>query len=63
MTPAEELVTLTVEDDAGDAFMALAQRDVRQLPVLDEHSDLQGLLRRRDIVKWLQLHADFSLPS
>ena len=61
MTPIEALVTLSVEDDAGDAFTALARRDVRQLPVLNQQSELQGLLRRRDIVKWLQLHAELNL--
>jgi Zn-dependent protease len=63
MTPTEDLVTLTVTDDAGDAFMSLAQRDIRQLPVLDEQSKLQGLLRRRDIVKWLQLHSELNLSG
>lgn len=63
MTPADELVTLTTEDNAGDAFMSLAQRDVRQLPVLNERSELQGLLRRRDVVKWLQLHSELSMSG
>ncbi len=63
MTPADQLSTLNVSDDAGDAFMSLAHRDVRQLPVLNERSELQGLLRRRDVVKWLQLHSELDLPS
>ncbi len=63
MTPADQLSTLNVSDNAGDAFMLLAQRDVRQLPVLNERSEVQGLLRRRDVVKWLQLHSELNLPS
>jgi len=63
MTPADQLSTLNVDDKAGDAFMSLAQRDVRQLPVLNERSELQGLLRRRDVVKWLQLHSELNLPG
>jgi CBS domain-containing protein len=57
MTPARKLVTVGPEVDAADALDKLAARDVRQLPVLDNGS-LAGCLRRRDIVKWLQLHGE-----
>jgi CBS domain-containing protein len=33
---------------------------VRQLPVLRD-GKLVGLLRRRDVIKWLQLHSEMSL--
>ena len=60
MTPANELVTLDMRDDASEAFNKLAQRDVRQLPVV-KGSELLGLLRRRDIIRWLQLQSDAEL--
>ena len=57
MTPAEELTTLTSDDSATKALEQLASRDVRQLPILQDQQ-LKGLVRRRDIVKWLQLQSD-----
>jgi Zn-dependent protease len=57
MTPAEDLETVGPEVDAAEALNRLASRDVRQLPVL-ENGTLTGCLRRRDIVKWLQLHGE-----
>ena len=56
MTPAEQLTTITTDDCADEALNKLRERDVRQLPVL-HNGELAGLLRRRDIVKWLQLQA------
>lgn len=60
MTPIEDLSTIPPEGDAGDALMKLARLDIRQLPVIDEQEQLHGLVRRRDIVKWLQLHSDMA---
>ncbi len=57
MTPLSELVTTTPQEDATDALNKLSERDVRQLPVM-QNGQLVGLLRRRDIVKWLRLHAE-----
>ena len=57
MTPLSELVTTTPQEDATDALNKLSDRDVRQLPVM-QNGQLVGLLRRRDIVKWLRLHAE-----
>jgi predicted transcriptional regulator len=60
MTPAEELVVTTPEEEAAEALNKLRQRDVRQLPVM-RNGDLVGCLRRRDIVKWLQLHSEWEM--
>jgi CBS domain-containing protein len=60
MTPVDELVTVGPDDDAAEALNKLTGRDVRQLPVV-EGGELVGLLRRRDIVKWLQLHSEIGL--
>lgn len=57
MTPAEDLESVAPDEEASDALNKLRTRDVRQLPVLED-GELAGLLRRRDIVRWLQLQAD-----
>lgn len=57
MTPADELIVVAPEEDAAEAMNKLMQRDVRQLPVV-YRDQLVGLLRRRDIVRWLQLEAE-----
>jgi Zn-dependent protease/CBS domain-containing protein len=54
MTPFERLVIVGPRDDAMDAFQKIQTRDIRQLPVIDR-GELVGLLRRRDILKWLEL--------
>ena len=57
MTPIENLTVVNADEDAADALDKLRERDYRQLPVL-RGSEMVGLLRRRDIIKWLQLHSD-----
>lgn len=57
MTPRDELVVVNATEDAANALDKLRQRDLRQLPILSG-SRRVGVLRRRDIVKWLQLHAE-----
>jgi len=59
MTPANQLFTVSPGEDAADALDKLTQNDVRQLPVV-RGGELLGLLRRRDIVKWLQLHSEMA---
>jgi CBS domain-containing protein len=60
MTPADQLVSVNPEEDAAEALNQLQARDVRQLPVL-RNGSLAGLLRRRDIIRWLQLHSELEL--
>ncbi|MBN1259352.1 MAG: site-2 protease family protein [Anaerolineae bacterium] len=57
MTPVDALVTVAPEDAAATALQKLARNDVRQLPVIQDGA-LVGVLSRRSIVRWLQLHAD-----
>jgi CBS domain-containing protein len=57
MTPVDRLLTVAPGDEAGEALRALADRDVDQVPVV-ENGRLVGLLRRRDILRWLQVQAD-----
>jgi Zn-dependent protease len=57
MTPADRLVVVAPEEEASQALEKLTGTDVRQLPVVRD-GKLIGLLRRRDIIKWLQVHAE-----
>jgi Zn-dependent protease/predicted transcriptional regulator len=59
MTRAEQLDVVSPREDANEAFEKLTRRDVRQVPVVQD-GHLVGLLRRRDIVKWLQLHSELA---
>jgi CBS domain-containing protein len=58
MTPAQQLAIVAPNEVASTALEKLARRDVRLMPVV-ENGHLVGLLRRRDIAKWIQLHAGF----
>jgi Zn-dependent protease/CBS domain-containing protein len=59
MTPANELVIARPGEEAAEALLDLSKRDVRQLPVM-QNGNLVGLLRRRDIVRWLQLREELT---
>jgi Zn-dependent protease/CBS domain-containing protein len=60
MKPAPELDTISADADGATAFQRLMTSNVRQLPVLRD-GRLAGLLRRRDIVRWVQLQADINV--
>jgi CBS domain-containing protein len=60
MTPKEDLMVIEPWMDSADALSNLMRRAVRQLPVVHD-TRLVGLFRRRDIIRWLQLHADSML--
>jgi Zn-dependent protease/CBS domain-containing protein len=62
MTPAQNLVVVQAEEDAADALSKLQQRDVRQLPVM-RNGELAGVLRRRDVMRWLQLETSAEVES
>ena len=57
MTPRDKLITIGPDDPAQKALTALSEHNIRQLVVLD-NGQLFGLVRRRDIVRYLQLHAE-----
>ncbi len=57
MTPTDRLATVRPQQDAAEALNKLSTQDVRQLPVVAD-GRLVGLLRRRDVLGWLQLHSD-----
>jgi len=58
MTPSEKLVVIAPEEEASDALQRLQSEKIRQLPVVTGDKII-GLLRWKDIVRWLQLQSHF----
>lgn len=56
MTTSKDLVIATPDEDAAEAFESLRRKEIRQIPVVD-HGRMLGLLRRKDIVRWMQLQS------
>ena len=54
MTHSEDLITLNPNDGAQEALKAISQNAIRQGVILD-HEDFFGLVRRRDIMRYLQI--------
>ena len=57
MTPRAELVTIGPEESADEALTTISRKDIRQLVVMQD-DQMVGLVRRRDIVRFLQLQSD-----
>jgi predicted transcriptional regulator len=57
MTPVEKLETISPREDAKEALDKLTRKDVQQLPVV-YGGELVGLLRQKDIMRWLQLQSN-----
>jgi Zn-dependent protease/CBS domain-containing protein len=58
MTPLQELQLITPLDEATEAYNKLVRAGVRQLPVVEEDGNFVGVLRRRDILRWLKLQSE-----
>jgi CBS domain-containing protein len=58
MTRAEQLTVVTPRENAGEALDRLERSNVRQAPVVQD-GRMVGLLRRRDILRWLQTQSEF----
>jgi CBS domain-containing protein len=57
MIPTRDLQVLHPQDSAMDAFGQLGnEEDIDQIPVV-EGLQLRGMVERKDIMKWLSLHA------
>lgn len=57
MTKSDELQTVAPGDDVSSALDTIRQQDIRQLPVV-QNNQLIGIIRRRDILRWLQLQSE-----
>lgn len=57
MTPADQMPQLEPDDAASDALNQLARRDLSVLPVV-EKGRLRGVVRLRDIMRWLALSGE-----
>jgi Zn-dependent protease len=57
MTPVKELDFVTPDQDAAEAFDRLQRLDQRQIPVM-LNNQIVGLLRRKDIVRWVQFQSE-----
>lgn len=58
MTPYDRLRTIGPDDDLAKAIDELGRGGFEQLPVIDAPHHLAGLLRRRDIINYLQTESD-----
>jgi CBS domain-containing protein len=57
MTPVSDLEYVTPDQDVAEAFDQLQRRKLRQIPVMRDH-EIVGLLRRKDIIRWLQFQSE-----
>lgn len=60
MTPVSQLDYVTPDQDAADAFDRLQRMDLRQIPV-KLNNQIVGLLRQKDILRWLKFQSDLKL--
>jgi Zn-dependent protease/CBS domain-containing protein len=58
MTPYDRLALVGPDDDLSKAVNELAKRSVDQLPVVDRPGHLVGVVRRQDIISYLQTQPD-----
>jgi Zn-dependent protease/CBS domain-containing protein len=57
MTPISDLEYVTPDQGVAEAFDQLQRLDLRQIPVVFNNR-IVGLLRRKDIIRWLQLKSE-----
>jgi CBS domain-containing protein len=62
MIPQKQLEKVSPGDDASVALNKLTSKNIHQVPVVQENKVL-GILRRNDILNYLQLHADVGAKS
>lgn len=57
MTRVSDLDYVTPDQDMAEAYDQLQRRALRQILVMHDH-EIVGLLRRKDIIRWLQFRAE-----
>ena len=62
MITKNQLEKVSPGDDAGVALSKLTSKNIHQIPVVQENR-VKGILRRNDILNYLQLHSDLVVKS
>lgn len=62
MTPKERIETVAPSGHASDAMKTLSEKNVNQLPVV-ENGRLVGLLTRENVMRWLSIERDVERPT
>jgi CBS domain-containing protein len=63
MIPKDQLEKVSPGDDASMALEKLSAKNIHQIPVVQENR-VKGLLRRNDIINYLQFHTEVGVkPS
>ena len=62
MIPKDQLEKVSSGDDAGVALGKLSAKNIHQIPVVQENR-VRGILRRNDILNYLQFHTDLEVKS
>jgi Zn-dependent protease/predicted transcriptional regulator len=62
MTPADQVAVVGPREEASEALVKLSRRNVEQLPVV-HGNQFVGMLRQRDVIRWLQIHANITTGS
>ena len=62
MIPKNQLEKVSPGDDASVALSKLSAKNIHQIPVVQENR-VRGILRRNDILNYLQFHADLGNKS
>jgi CBS domain-containing protein len=57
MVPENDLEVVTTSEDAMNAFEKLTRKEMRQIPVV-RNGQLIGMLRTRDVLRWLQMRSE-----
>jgi Zn-dependent protease/CBS domain-containing protein len=57
MTPAGDIAVVAPDDPGGEALNTLVQRQLNQLPVVEDGKVL-GMIRREEILRWLSLYGE-----
>ena len=57
MVPKGQLEKVSPKENASVALGKLTARNIHQIPVVQENK-VRGILRRNDILNYLQLHAE-----
>jgi Zn-dependent protease/CBS domain-containing protein len=56
MTPSQKMIVIAPDEEASEAFQRLQSENIRQLPVINGNK-IVGLLRRKDIIRWLKFQS------